>query len=94
MQLNGARGGISITCHIISGWDGVSDRAALVQAKHKLLGREWALFEQFLSSFISGDQEACDNVFCHSSSLTLGDQTSQVYEMGSDPAYQAHNISV
>lgn len=72
----------------------VSDRAALVQAKHELLGREWTLFMQFLSLLISGDQKACDNFFCYSSSMTLGDQTSKVYGMGSDPAYQAHTVSV
>lgn len=47
-----------------------------------------------ISQLISGDQKTCDNIFCHSSSMTLGDQTSKVYEMGSDTAYQGHNISM
>lgn len=54
MQLNGAHGGVSITFHIYLRMGRVSDRAALVQANHELLGTGRVLFLQFLNVWIAG----------------------------------------
>jgi len=57
MQLNGTHGRVSITCHIYLRMGCISDRAALAQANHELLATGWALFVQFLSLVIAGDEK-------------------------------------